>query len=157
MPVRDRPCLWDCNNRKCDPIRCFGRIDYGENDPRTWLGRGWQDVPGKPFGWAWHMELEAIRQHLRRRVWKFGLDGLARFRMDQRAAAIQRRLHKSNCPTMRERQAIWKARSAREAEQAPEPFTADELDTILQRFAGANDPTGQAVAAKAEAMLGKSR
>jgi hypothetical protein len=150
MPVRDRPCRWDCNNRRCDPVRCFGRIDYGENDPRTWLGRGWQDVPGRPFGWAWNMEREAIKRHLRRRIWKFGLDRMASARLESRVSEIQRRLHRGK-PTMRERQALWKA-AQREA--PPEPFTAEELEMIAARFAGANDPAGQSIVTKAEAMLG---
>jgi hypothetical protein len=137
---------------KCDPVRCFGRIDYPDDDPRAWLGRGWQDVPGKKFGWAWHMELEAIRNHLRRRLWRFGLDGYARFRMDQRAQAIQRRLHKWNRPSMQERQAIWLARQAI-PETLSLALTEAELQHLVDLFGAANNPLSASIAQKAKAML----
>jgi hypothetical protein len=137
-------------------VRCFGRHVFDENDPRAWLGRGWMDVGGKKFGWAWHMELEAIRNHLRRRVWKFGLDGMARFRMDQRAQEIQRRLHKWNAPTFKERQAIWKSRQAKPT-TANVNFTQAELEHLVDLFDSANDPLSASIGEKAKAALDNLR
>jgi hypothetical protein len=156
MALRKRPCLWNCNNPKCDPVRCFGIIVYDKNDPRAWLGRGFEAVPGKPLGWAWHMELEAIRNHLRRRIWKFGLDGFARFRLDQRAQEIQRRLHRWNRPTMRERQAIWKAKQPPRT-TANVTFTLEELQHLTDLFEGANDPLSASIGEKAKAALDTDR
>jgi hypothetical protein len=116
----------------------------------SWLGRGYESVPGKPFQWAWHQEREEIRAHLRRRAARFGADCLARARMEFRITAIQQRLHR-NKPTFAERQAAWKAKW--EAARPPSvAFTADELDRIAERFAGSNDETGMAIAAKAQAQ-----
>lgn len=122
---------------------------YPRDDPRHWLGRGNEDVPGKPFGWAHNMERAAIRAHLRRRIWKFGLDGLAAARLEFRVTRIQERLRRDQ-PSFAERQAIWRARQPKP--EPPVAFTADELEMIAGRFAGANDPVGQAIAAKAAAL-----
>ncbi len=130
-------------------MRCFGIVTYPPDDPRHWLGRGNENVPGKPFGWAHNMERDAIRAHLRRRIWKFGLDGMAAARLEFRVIRIQERLRKYQ-PSWAERQAIWRAKQAPAA--APEGFTADELEMIAVRFAGANDPAGQGIAAKAAAL-----
>lgn len=154
MALRNRPCLWYCNNRKCDPVRCMGKIEFDKNDPRHWLGRGFEDVPGKPLGWAWHQELEAIKQHLRRRIWKFGLDEYRGFRLNQRAQEIQRRLHKWNRPTMRERQAVWKAKQPPPAGDNLS-LTWEELERLIEHFDGANDPISAAIAEKAKAAYAK--
>jgi hypothetical protein len=34
---------------------------------RSFLGRGYEPTPGKPFGYAWHQERAEIREHLKRR------------------------------------------------------------------------------------------
>ena len=82
---------------------------------RKWLGRGYENVPGQPFGYAHMMEREAIRRHLRRRILKFGLDGLASARLEFRVTAIQQRIHR-NAPTFAQRQAKWKAAQPAPAE-----------------------------------------
>jgi hypothetical protein len=115
------------------------------------------DPPGRPFGWAHHEERDRIRAHLRRRVWRFYVDeagpGTPGMRLEARVDAIQRRLHKYD-PTLRERQA--RARAA-----APPPagtsefFTWEELERLVEHFAGANDPVPAAIAAKASAALAR--
>lgn len=133
-------------------MRCFGKIVYDANDPRAWLGRGFEDVPGKSLGWAMHMELEAIRQHLRRRIWKFGFDEYRGFRLNQRAQAIQARLWKWNRPTMRERQAVWKAKQPPPT-TANVTFTLEELQHLADLFEGANDPLSASIGEKALTTL----
>lgn len=155
MP-RDRPCLHQCNRRGCAPTKCLGRVEYSRDDPRYWVGRGLEPAAGKPFGWAHNMEREAIRAHLRRRIWRFGLDGLAAARLEFRITEIQRRLS-------REWPARWEAikagwRAARPPVQASPStiFTRDELQHLVDLFAGANDPTSASIAAKAAARLTES-
>lgn len=114
----------------------------------SWLGRGFEDVPGKPFGWAWHQERDEIRAHLRRRIWKFGLDGLAAMRLESRIDRIQARLHRHR-PSYKERQAAWRARQRPADPPRPEPFTAEELAHIAEHFEGANDPLAQSIWRKA--------
>lgn len=114
----------------------------------SWLGRGYESVPGKPFGWAWHQERDEIRAHLRRRLWRFlPRDGIPTSALlESRVSRIQERLHK-NKPSYRDRQAAWLARQPK-----PLPavrFTEEELARIAEHFAGANDPLAQAIYAKA--------
>lgn len=116
----------------------------------SWIGRGLEDVPGRPFGWAWHQERDEIRAHLLRRPERFEGDGFAAMRLEFRVNAIQRRLHR-NRPTMRERQAAARAR------QAPRPpalaFERVELERLAELFADANDPVTASIGRKAAAML----
>ena len=112
------------------------------SDPRAWLGRGFDDVPGKPFGWAWQMERQAIREHLLAR----GFDpqsgrGMA---LGDRVAAIQCRIHRYK-PTLRQRQEAWAANRRTQRQVAPAPFTRDQLLAIRDRFAGDNSQDGQAI------------
>jgi len=114
----------------------------------SWLGRGNESVPGKPFGWAWHQEREEIRAHLRRRLWRFlPRDGIPTSTLlEFRVSRIQERLHKYK-PSFRERQAAW---LARQPVVKPRPvFTDEELARIADHFQGANDPLAQAIYAKA--------
>jgi hypothetical protein len=68
-----------------------------------------------------------------------------------RIGAIQRRLHRE-APTMRERQAAWKARQpAPPAEAAP--FTPEELERLVELFGEANDPVTASIGAKAAYRL----
>lgn len=111
------------------------------------------DPPGTPLGTAHHAERDRIRAHLRRRIWRFhfGPGISVAHRLESRVGAIQRRLHKYD-PTLRERQAIARAK-------APPPaatdvaFTWEELERLVEHFAGANDPVTAAIAAKAAASL----
>lgn len=109
------------------------------------------DPPGKPFGWAHHEERDRIRAHLRRRIWKFGLDGKAAMRLEARVDAIQRRLHKYDL-TLRERQAIAAAKRPPPAGRS-EFLTWAELERLVEHFAGANDPTAASIGAKAASAL----
>jgi hypothetical protein len=111
---------------------------------RSFLGRGYENTPGKPFGWAWHRERDEIRKHLKRRGrWHGPIDEFA-------VTRIQQRLHR-NKPTFAQRQAAW---LARQPTSKPRPaFTEDELRHLVDLFAGANDPVSAAIAAKAAAML----
>lgn len=118
---------------------------------RSYLGRGLDDIPGKPFGWAWYEERAEIRAHLRRRIWRFGLDPLRAFRLEQRIDAIQRRIHRTR-PSLRERQAA--ARAARPAPTGENLFlTFEEIERLAELFADANDPLTASIGAKAAARI----
>lgn len=123
-------------------------------DARRWIGLGLEDVPGKPFGWAFNMERRAILAHLQRKddgtlkgahkAWRTHR-GLG---YEFRVTKLQERLHRSH-PTYRDRQEAWKLRmGVRRANPTP-VFTAEELVMIAERFAGANDPVGQSIEQKA--------
>lgn len=125
-------------------------------DPRAWLGKGNQEVPGKPFGWAHHMERDAIRQHLRARG--FDTSGhMGQARLEFRVTKIQQRLRRYE-PTWAERQREWARNQRAQALIAPEPFTRDQLLAIRDRFAMDNSPEGQAIhllaAAHARHLIG---
>jgi hypothetical protein len=109
------------------------------------------DPPGTPLGTAHHAERDRIRAHLRRRVWKFGLDQWRVARLEARVDAIQRRLHKYDL-SLRERQAIARAKAPPPAGTS-EFFTWEELDRLAEHFAGANDPVAIAIGEKALAAL----
>lgn len=111
------------------------------SDPREWLGRGFEPVPGKPFGWAFNQEREAIRQHLVKRGRWTG------YQLHFKVVAIQERLHR-NRPTFRQRHEAWLQRQRDLQTLAPE-LTREEWQAIAERFAGANDPIGQSILAKA--------
>lgn len=71
---------------------------------RSFLGRGYENTAGKPFGYAWHQERAEIREHLKRRGrWNDARDEFT-------VTRIQERLHR-NKPTLGERQAAWGAHS----------------------------------------------
>lgn len=118
------------------------------SEEESFIGRGLEDIPGRPLGWAFHRERDEIRAHLRRRLWRFGLDELRAMRLEARVDAIQRRLHR-NRPTLRERQAAWRARHP-PPEAAPE-LTPAEWAPLAELFAGANDPLSALIGAKAAA------
>lgn len=118
----------------------------------SYLGRGLDDIAGRPFGWAWHQERDEIRAHLRRRLWRFigPGDGRTGMRLEARVTAIQNRLHR-NKPTYAERCA---ARAASRPTYVPPPsFTRAELERMVEHFTGSNDEIGQAIAAKATELL----
>lgn len=117
------------------------------SDGRSYLGRGYEDIPGKPFGWAWHRERDEIRAHLRKRLDRFGSDHLARARLEARVSRIQERLHKHK-PTFAERQAAWRARQPKPT-GAHVLFTFDELERLAELFAAANDPVTASIGEKA--------
>lgn len=117
--------------------------------PRDYVGRGMEDIPGKPFGFAFNMEREAIRAHLLSR----GLpdDGKLYFRI----CRLQERIHK-NRPSMRQRQEAAKAARPPITEAAV-LFTFEELERLADLFAGANDPVTASIAAKAVEALAATR
>lgn len=105
---------------------------------RYWLGRGSEPVPGRPFGWAHNMEAQAIRDHLKARGrYRQGWSKLDISHLQMR---LQRDYHRRK-PPYGVRRTI--------AAAPPEDFTAEELAMIADRFAGANDPVGQSIHAKA--------
>jgi DNA-binding LacI/PurR family transcriptional regulator len=116
------------------------------DDPRKWVGRGHEVVPGKPFGWAHLQERRAIREHLIAR----GHDPNG-FAFPFRVVAIQDRIHKYK-PTLRERQ-----------EAAPRPprmrrddeFTREELEHLCELLAGANHPLSVDMLDRAVRVLAK--
>lgn len=112
----------------------------------SWLGRGYEQVPGRPFGWAFNRERAEIEAHLIARGWERG-----DLRFHFRVTAIQERIHK-HAPTFRQRQE--RARERGEAWVAPRPgptvdFTPEELASIAERFAMANDELGISISTKA--------
>lgn len=116
----------------------------------TFLGRGLDDIPGKPFGWAWHKERDEIRAHLRRRIWRFGFDHMRGARLEARITQIQNRLHR-NRPSYAERCA---ARAASRPTYVPPPtFNRAELERMVEHFAGANDEVSASIGAKARELL----
>lgn len=140
--MRDRPCRHFCNRRDCAPTKCMGIIVYGRDDPRFWLGRGSEDVPGKSFGWAHNMERRAIREHLKSRGrWRDARDEFTVSKIQQR---LQREYHRRKPPIGVRRTEAGPAR--------PEPFTAEELAHIAEHFAGANDPLAQSIWRKAAGL-----
>jgi hypothetical protein len=157
----DRPCGEHCNRSICSPTRCYGRIPYDElpcrefcqsyrhgcakgrcsnpypkDDPRHWLGRGSEDVPGQSFGWAHNMEREAIRAHL---LASGRPDGIATYFL---ISKIQRRLQRD----------YHRRKPKVGVRRAPIDFTAAELLRIAERFEGANDAEGQEIARKAREL-----
>lgn len=101
---------------------------------------------GKSFGWAHVMEREAIRQHLKARGrYREGYGEIL-------VASIQMRLHRD----YHKRKPPIGVRRRTPAPPPVEDFTAEELALIAERFAGANDPVGQSVHAKASARAGQA-
>lgn len=115
--------------------------------PESYLGRGFEPIAGKPFGWAWNQERAEIRAHLIARGWSANDFGL-----DFRVTRIQQRLNREHRQRWKVRQDAWRARQPK-APPAVEPFTVDELERLVDLFAGANDPVTAAIATKALAML----
>lgn len=170
MTRLDRPCGDGCNRSTCGPTVCHGRIPWDElpcrefcnhygsgstcfvgkcgspytrDDPRFWLGRGSEPVPGQPFGWAHMMQERAIWAHLLasgRDPRKSTKWAMLPFKLKAR---LERDYHRRKPP-------IGVRRTIPAAPRL-EDFTADELAMIAERFAGANDPVGQSIHAKAEA------
>ena len=116
------------------------------------MGRGFEDVPGKPLGWAWNKEREEILAHLQRKlIHKHAMVGARKQWNTHRGLGlmwavdrIQMRLHRSK-PSMRERQARIRIERAAQVVR----FTVEELAMIAEHFAGANDPVAQAIWKKA--------
>lgn len=128
-----------------------------EETPKRWLGRGMDEVPGKPADWAWQRERAEIRRHIHAKlVHRYEWVGARRFWATHRGRGvdyaidrIQMRLHRAK-PAMQERlrrQALERAASGLR-------FTVDELRHMAEHFAGANDPVGQAIADKINGVLG---
>ena len=123
---------------------------------REWVGRGFEEVPGQPSDWAWMREREEIRRHIHAKLnHRYEIVGARRFwnthrgmGVDHAIDRIQMRIHRSK-PQMVER--LRRQRMERAA--ASLRFTVEELQHIAERFAGANDPVGQAVLAKIGSMM----
>ncbi len=115
---------------------------------KSFLGRGYDNVPGQSFGYAWNREREEIRQHLYRRPHL-----LKEHELEFRVTKIQDRIHKYK-PTLRQRQeaaAIIKS----SLKPIPNPgFTIEELQHLVDLFEGANDPLSAKIASKALAAIG---
>lgn len=165
-----RPCGEHCNRSTCKPTKCDGRIPWDElpcrefcnhygrgstcfvgkcgspyrrDDPRYWLGRGSEDVPGKSLGWAHNMEREAIRAHLLARAMQ---DGAALyFRTSAIQLRVQRDYHRRKPP-------IGVCRFAPAVER-PADFTAEELAYLVEMLADGNNPLARSIAKKARARL----
>ena len=137
--MRDRPCRQFCNRSGCSETKCLGAIFYRRDDPRFWLGRGQESVPGKPFGWAHAMERQAIREHLKA---KGRWDRAGEFRVSAIQQRLQREYHRRKPPVGLVQNHV---RSI--------GFTAEEMAHIAEHFAGANDPVAQSIWQKASERL----
>jgi hypothetical protein len=115
----------------------------------NWLGRGYDNVPGKPFGWTWHRERDAIHNHLMRgkRAQTYVGHTFGSFMLQQRINAIQARIHKYK-PTFKERSAAFAAQQHALRGRSPITFTDEELRHLSDLFDGANDPLSASIAAK---------
>lgn len=114
----------------------------------SYLGRGHEDVPGRPFGWAHHAERDEIRARLREKGdYREGYDP----RLEFRVSRIQARLRR-NRPTYAERQAAWRARQPRST-SASIRFEREELERLVDLFGEANDPVTAKIGAKAAEAL----
>lgn len=128
------------------------------HDPQRWIGLGLEDVPGKPFGWAFNAERRAILTHLQRKddgtlkgahkAWETHRGRGYEFAVTR----IQERLHRQH-PTYRDRQEAWKLRMGLRRARPTPVFTPEELEMIAERFAGANDPVGQSIEQKASSYV----
>jgi hypothetical protein len=103
------------------------------------------------LGYDHHRERDRIRAHLRRRIWRFGLDRFAAMRLEQRIDAIQARIAK-NRPTLKERQATW---LARQPKTITATLTVEEWQHLADLFAGANDPISASIGEKAKRITGQ--
>lgn len=153
IPWDELPCREFCNHYG-DGTRCFAGAGGGQcgnpyrrDDPRYWLGRGSEDVPGKPFGWAHMMQDIAICQHLRAHgIEPNTLQGFSR--RSKLKMRLERDYHRRKPPIGVRRKAT--------AERPPvEDFTREELAHLVELFAGANDPLSVSIAVKAARMLEK--
>jgi len=91
------------------------------------------------------MERQAIRDHLKARGrYRDGYGELE-------VATIQMRLHRDY---HRRKPPIGVRRRTAPTQPPVEDFTREELAMMAERFAGANDPVGQAVHSKATQRLG---
>lgn len=145
IPWDELPCREFCNHRAkgCAPGVC--RNPYDRDDPRYYLGRGNQNVGGKPFGWAHNMEGEALRAHWKARG-RNPLDVTVVFWLSKMRYRINRAYY-----ARKPRMGVRNIRPA-----APRPaFTKEQLEHLVELFADANDPTSRAIAATAQAILGK--
>lgn len=99
-------------------------------------------MSGESFGWAHHMERQAIRDHLLARGMPDGS------KLYFRIGAIQRRLQRDY---HRRKPPIGVRRITR-GKSRPD-FTVEELERIADRFEGSNDPLGQEIARKARELI----
>ncbi len=113
---------------------------------KSFLGRGLEATPGKPFGYAFNQERAEIRQHLIERGW-LADDPHLEFRITR----IQERLWKYK-PTLKQRQAAWRARQPQPS-GASLGLTREELQRLVDLFTGANDPVTASIATKAAMAL----
>lgn len=128
----------------------------GDGRNRRWAGRGFDQVPGKPDDWAWQRERDEIRRHIHAKLkHRYEMVGARRFwnthrgrGVDHAIDRIQMRIHRAN-PLMQERLRQQRLEQA----AAGVRFTAEELMHIAEHFAGANDPVGQAIAAKIQRIV----
>lgn len=113
--------------------------------------RALDDDHGRPFGYAFIEERTRIEDHLRRKS-GYRAD-MSSLEFQFRVRRIQDRIHKYR-PTMRERQQAWLARQAASLpKDTPVVFTAEELERLVEHFAGANDPVTVSIADKARQAL----
>lgn len=107
------------------------------------LGRGFEPIAGKPFGWAWNRERDEIREHLKKRGrWT---PGYGEFLVSK----IQQRLNREHPKRWKARQDAWRAR-----QPAAKPAPIEELIAALREIAaGHNDARGRAAEALEKAGL----
>jgi hypothetical protein len=118
------------------------------------------DRPGEKFGTAHHRERDIIRAHLDRRFGPVQPHSWEFFHREQRVNAIQRRLHKYD-ETFAVRSRRWaeqqRQRCIREATGDDLRLTWEELERVIEHFAGANDPVSAEIGRKASDLASKRR
>lgn len=121
---------------------------------RSWVGRGHEDISGKPFGWAHHQERDEIRAHLRAKHGypPRGYDPA----LEHHVTKIQMRLRKYR-PVLRERQAAARAAAHHLAGNTGGDgwLSWEAWERIAEHFAGSNDEVGQELATKAAELLAR--
>lgn len=131
--------------------RVNAALSAGDHAPvEVWLGLGLENVPGKPFGWAFNQERRAIKKHLAKRSSRWDGD---RRPNEFTVTRIQERLHRHH-PTYRDRAEAWKRRTATALSAPGLGFSPEQLAHLVELFTGANDPLSASLAQTAAALLG---
>lgn len=98
------------------------------------------------FGYQHAVEMREIRMELRAK----GITDPTKLQFAAVDAYIKR--HR-NDPSFAERQAFWRAFADPPKSKAHLSFTLEEVERLVEHFAGANDPVAQSIYQKALASL----
>jgi hypothetical protein len=106
-----------------------------------------EPVAGKPFGWAHNMEARAIRDHL---ISKGRDPNSIEHCFD--ISKISMRLARDY---LRRKPKIG-ARVRIAAKRESNEFSMEELERLIEHFAGANDPVAQSILEKARRLIART-